>query len=512
LSTKHEHHNFINDLNLATYSKTSIKHTKNLIVMAEAWSRVDKRARRSGSSEPPKRQRIDRDQAWYDAEYDRLTRTNSPITDTPPRNKIIKIEDDTDEEDMTFHSTTIERDMEMKGLEISDSRPTMLTSKGTYDPQRRQSVASQSPYSYQHHDNAEIGLTPQDKNRPDQHPAKRPKSKSKSHKSKSKDTEKLSVADNKSGSTIRAALQSFDFENLTSNSVQQLADKLSISQARVPLGRHSGIDYYFRFSGDTRLGKRVRQLEFSGLKGLPTSKTSTRLALVLGALVVSGRSIDSRWMVFLDKTQQLWALYRDETAADIKLRKALRDPYNKLEDKAFGTTFNNAAVQIGSLPNVPFKEGDVISSPLIVQLNWTIEKVFSSQSQTTPAPLPEPPACKAKVVPPKPQKKEAKLPKVSQPVPKKKKPDRAAQHATDPRTTLRFLSIDTPFLDIPSYHKIFPKVHGSDLPLSQFLHRVHFGRFRQDVDKASLKHGMVVGRLLMEAAWAKTIVGALQVL
>ena len=319
---------------------------------------------------------------------------------------------------------------------------------------------------------------------------------------------------------VREVLQSFDFTKATSTSITDLSTKLNHythGGARpIPLGRFQSVDYYIMISENGKLDEQFISVKFTNVHGYSENLVSTRLALKLGMLVASDHQHRSRWLVFLDETKQLWALYEDESKEWRKFREALHDPYDKSRDKAFGATTEKKAVLIGALGKVPLAEGPSIQ-PSIFQLSWKMEPTLVKNDRVHQPPAPKQPSV---TKPPTTKTPEPNPPIAKKPPVAKELTDIQMREASEmpfkkcihPNNIVDLLATDTSFIKIPTYDHILRGNFGHKNPFFHLYSQLRFAKFCEDTDVANKDAEIVIGRPLMEAAWGKLVINAFKII
>ncbi|KUJ15208.1 uncharacterized protein LY89DRAFT_750502 [Mollisia scopiformis] len=172
-------------------------------------------------------------------------------------------------------------------------------------------------------------------------------------------------------------LSALDFEALGVDEVNKMTRKLEKEILVIPLGSIGLIDYYIycdiflpgslngqkNSEGRAHVRESLRNLKFFKLNGNPVH--SSVLVLPLGRLYASHHHhqhfLQSHWVIVLDKTQQLWALYADGIDNEDAVKETNGRPYRYEEawDTAFGAdrADGEKVVLLGSLKDIPFKEG-----------------------------------------------------------------------------------------------------------------------------------------------------------
>lgn len=272
-------------------------------------------------------------------------------------------------------------------------------------------------------------------------------------------------------------LDALDFQHIESDDLIALTKKIVKNGLVIPLGSLGLIDYFIecaqlRPGSLNNDGKQTREerahvpellqkLAFTNVNGVEGAK-SARLALPLGRLYANhhheNRFTQSRWIIMIDQTRLIWALYADGIDKDDADKKSNGNlyPYNGAWDTAFGANRagGERVVLLGSISDIPFQEGQRLDH-IRVQggVGWS----------TTPS--------------------EVDL----------RKP------LIDPSVVHRLLEIDTRLFDIPD-STIFKCKNIFELE-----HDYGYWSFCWSVQNYNEVNGFVIGRTLVEGAWCKIV-------
>ncbi|KAH6713534.1 hypothetical protein BKA61DRAFT_688555 [Leptodontidium sp. MPI-SDFR-AT-0119] len=286
---------------------------------------------------------------------------------------------------------------------------------------------------------------------------------------------------------IILTLKNFDFQKITSKSVDDLAAQLvnagmkDAGHILIPLGCYGIIDYDIRLqrlgsgslntedSVDSRTSRHpsVVKLRFTNTMGVEGNGASTRLAIVLGRIVGphqhKERLVQSRWIVLLDQTRLLWVVYaNDIDEKDVAASKYGGPvPYSVNWDTAFGAQkqFGQKVILLGPLENIPFKVNKELPAPEIHAIGWSTTFVTIDESSSTSTP---------------------KL-------------------LVSAATVKRLLDTNTSFFTLPQYN------NQNMAWLKNFL---RYDQFCKNLDEVNKAEGLIIGRTLAEAAWCQVIVRA----
>jgi hypothetical protein len=105
----------------------------------------------------------------------------------------------------------------------------------------------------------------------------------------------------------------------------------------------------------------LQDLKFTNISAI-SGNESTRQAFALGRLGASHHPKDqiaqSHWVVFLDQTKNIWALYANDI--DITDKYGQGNAYDISLDTAFGTDYNRKAILLGPLTELPLQKGVIL--------------------------------------------------------------------------------------------------------------------------------------------------------
>lgn len=283
--------------------------------------------------------------------------------------------------------------------------------------------------------------------------------------------------------TFLCALNALDFEHSLPAEVLSLTEKIAKEKLYIPLGSVEVFEYFLNCevvqtgslnpaADHTReesahVPVLLKSLVFTNVNGVPGAQSS-RLVLPLGRLHASHHSKgadgiqQSRWVVALDQTHLLWALYADDIDGRDVLRSKDGTPreYSFASDTAFGA--NRAGGQkvvfLGSIrDDVPFKIDKQLGNVSVQDgLGWS----------TYPGGI------------------DIRSPVVS------------------PSSVEQFLGLDTQFFDMPDSTSGILDVKDI-FALNQDYGYITFCNDIQKVNK--FQKGFVVGREMVNAAWYKVV-------
>lgn len=192
-------------------------------------------------------------------------------------------------------------------------------------------------------------------------------------------------------------LDTLDFHCIRPNQILALTEKLSTGNIVAPLGSIDVIDYFLKcdllrpaslnptVQGDreerAHVPELLKNLIFKNVYGIAGAQSST-LALPLGRLFASHHCYDrvrqSRWVIVIDQSHLLWALYADDIDKEDVLREtngSMR-AYNSAWDTAFGARreAGEKVICLGSIADgrIPFKLGEELNCVSIKNgLKWS---------------------------------------------------------------------------------------------------------------------------------------------
>ena len=280
-------------------------------------------------------------------------------------------------------------------------------------------------------------------------------------------------------SALIDSLIDFDFSKPTLDTVKDLTailvDSSRQADPRIPLGTFESSEYSLVTealgpnslnSADNRregsVHELLKDLKLANIKALSLGQESTQQAFALGRLSASHLTKDqiaqSHWVIFLDQTKNLWALYANDI--DITDIYGKSNAYNISLDTAFGADCSRKAILLGLMTELPFQRGvNFRNAPQIFVFDWS----------TSFARFPE-----------------------------NYKPTISLA------TIQRLLSVDIEFIDKPSYRWRNNQNHIIDISyLKKDPGYLNFCKEVHEINKSN--NGFVMGRSLAEAAWCEVL-------